>query len=425
MAEEETTGPKTKAKPAPAKRMSDELRVRSFLEMDRERAGPMFRLDTFSGETQLVRQIPLTSKELDKPRPVTDIDVFHCTCWLQSQGFVKISKSMMNTAIDVEATENAYSAAQAMLDNLPEWDGIERVDDFLTAVCGAEVYVDGDDEDAVVRRGEYVKAVSRKLFLSLIARITRPGCKVDTLVVLEGAQGTRKSSLLRAMCFGVDEWFSDSMPPISSKDARAHLAGKMIIELSEVDHLKTAGSDAMKVFLSAQDDKFRPSYGRREVLLKRQCVFIGTTNDTMYLKDMTGNRRFWVIKISEINLELAAAEMPQIWAEALIASKAGETHWFDDHVEAIAREEQEDRTAPEAWTEVIRDWIRTEFGKTTQVVVIIPISQLMSLALGIPFDRQDRSAATRVGMILSKIGAKRTRRGAAGSFVIARNVFFK
>ena len=139
----------------------------------------------------------------------------------------------------------------------------------------------------------YLEAVSRCFFIGAVARVMQPGCKVDNMLVLEGLQGALKSKLLRTLAVH-DDWFSDSLPhSLEAKDARAHLAGKWIVELSELSQFRGSSVETLKSFLSCQIDKFRPAYGRNEVSVPRQCIFVGSTNARTYLHDPTGNRRFW------------------------------------------------------------------------------------------------------------------------------------
>jgi len=321
-------------------------------------AGAMFKLDLFSGETMLVERVPRPGVEpppgLHRPRPTTDIDVTHLIEWIEANGVSgKVSRSIVDAAIQAEGHRNAFSSARQAFDALPVWDGVYRLDSFWERFCGAVVAEEGMDDDAIPRRQRYLKATARCFFIGIVARVltTKPeGEKVDSMVILEGPQGGLKSTLLRVMAFERGDWFSDSMvADLRNKDARAHLAGKLIIELAEMSQLTGTKAETMKAFLSAQDDKFRPSYGRRDVTHIRQCVFVGTTNADDYLVDPTGNRRFWPIKCGKIDIAKAKAEIKQVYAEALIAYRAQEPWWLPDDVEVIAAEEQRARLTDDPW----------------------------------------------------------------------------
>ena len=208
------------------------------------------------------------------------------------------------------------------------------------------------------RRQRYLSAIGRVLFIGIVARIVRPGCKLDTVVIFEGEQGTLKSTLLRSIAFDREEWFSDSMvADLGSKDARQHLQGKLIIELGEMSQLRSTKVEALKQFISAQDDKFRPSYGRRDVMHRRQCVFIGTTNHGNYLVDLTGNRRFLPIACGEINIPKSREWMPQLYAEAINAFSKGERWWLPADIELDAENEQRERLTDDPWEDSARETV--------------------------------------------------------------------
>ena len=144
---------------------------------------------------------------------------------------------------------------------------------------------------------QYIRAVSSKFIISAIARALDPGCKVDTMLILEGPQGKFKSMLLRALAGG-KEYFSDNLPDLQSKDAMDHIRGPWIIEIKELEAFNKTRTTAIKGWLDCQDDRFRPAYGSKTIDFPRRCVFAGTTNSKTYLKDPTGNRRFWPVWIT-------------------------------------------------------------------------------------------------------------------------------
>jgi predicted P-loop ATPase len=377
-------------------------------------AGTMLRFDTFSGRCMLCRPLPRPEVEAERdfrPRPIEDNDATHLMEWLQAETFTGVERGSVNAAIEAEGRRNSYSSAAEHLLSLPEWDGEERLDRFFVNVCGvdvisAELGDDGEREDLI----DYLAALGRCLFIGIVARIMQPGCKVDTIVVLEGEQGSGKSSLARLMALN-DEWFSDSLPAdLSSKDAHAHLLGKLIVEFPEIGQMRRSTIEATKAFMSACDDKFRPSYGRNEVTHKRQCVFIGTTNETTYLKDETGNRRFWPVRCGRIDLDKARAIMPELYAEALHYYQTGEKWWLPDGLRSVVERQQRERVADDVWTAPVTEYVREaqdmafRLGETE---TLIGIADVLSEALKIERGRQDAAASMRVGVILSKMGAGR------------------
>jgi len=375
--------------------------------------GTMFRLDLFSGETLLMRPVPRPGvkpgRKKHKPRDTTDVDITHLMEWLIDNGAKKDpSRSTVDAAVQAEADRNEFSSAQEALDRLPAWDGVYRLDKFWSEVCGAQLIEEGMDDLQSFRRQRYLAATAKCFFISIIARILRPGCKVDSVVILEGPQGSLKSTLLRVICLDKDEWFSDSMvTDLGSKDARQHLRGKLIIEMAEMSQLKGSKVESLKAFLSAQDDKYRPSYGRRDIMHKRQCVFIGTTNHDDYLVDLTGNRRFWPIRCGEINISKARELMPQLYAEAIAAFYRGEQWWLPAEVELLAEAEQRDRLTDDPWEKVAAELVADKKNSASSMYAWVTTAELLQRV--ITLDRQDRAAEMRAGTLLVKLGGRRAK----------------
>jgi predicted P-loop ATPase len=394
---------------------ASELEVGRILREEEELgAGTMFKLDTFSGATLLMRPIPRPGVKIStkhKPRDTTDIDITHLIEWLQANGGGdKVARGKVDAAVQAEGARNAFSSAQEALDALPAWDGVYRLEKFWTDVCKVVAHEEGMDDLETHKRLRYLQATAKCLFIGIVARILRPGCKLDTIAILEGPQGSLKSTLLRVMAFDKDEWFSDSMvTDLGSKDARQHLRGKLIVELAEMSQLRGSKVESLKAFISAQDDKYRPSYGRRDVMYHRQCVFIGTTNHDDYLVDLTGNRRFWPIKCGEVDIHKARAMMPQLYAEAIAAFYKGEQWWLPPDVELLAEEEQRARLTDDPWEGGAVEAVAFErkravaddkpffFMTTTHVLETIKVRR----------EDWNKGMEMRAGLLLTKLGGKR------------------
>ena len=186
-------------------------------------------------------------------------------------------------AVTKVADDRAYHPIREFIESLPEWDKIPRVDTLLVDYLGAA--------DTA-----YVRAVTRKTLCAAISRVLRPGCKFDSMLVLNGPQGVGKSTLIAKLA---GEWFSDSLNLGDTKDKTAaeKLQGYWILEIGELAGLKKAEVETLRSFLSRQNDIYRAAFGKRATPHLRQCVFFGTTNaESGYLRDTTGNRRFWPVK---------------------------------------------------------------------------------------------------------------------------------
>ena len=227
------------------------------------------------------------------------------------------------------------------------WDGVERLDTLFIDYLGAE-------------DTGYTRAVTRKMFTAAVARCFRPGCKFDQICILSGKQGIGKSLLLSRMG---REWFNDSITSFDGKDARENLRGVWIVELGELTAFSRSESEAAKQFLSQTEDRYRAAYGRRTVQYPRRCVFFGTSNGSDFLRDTTGNRRFWPIdccferRTRVVHDDLTPSEVDQLWAEAMARYNAGEDLMLRDELHAAALAEQQAHTERDPWEGAIADFL--------------------------------------------------------------------
>jgi predicted P-loop ATPase len=239
-----------------------------------------------------------------------------------------------------EPQERRFHPLKQQIESV-EWDGIERLDMWLIAHCGV------DDS-------QYSRIVGRRTLISAIARLYRPGCQCDTMLILEGAQGARKSSLIKSLSFGS---VNDSKIDIRSKDGPLSIRGVWFVELAELEAFRGIAAEAIRSFLTVAVDRYRLPYGKFNSAFPRSCVFVGTTNDRQYLTDGTGNRRFWPVKTGMIDLAGVEENRGQLWAEALHAYRSGERWWIDeDQAEAeLFRSEQSDRVIHDEREELLDD----------------------------------------------------------------------
>lgn len=258
-------------------------------------------------------------------------------------------KDRISDAVSLCCHRNKINAVQDYLKSLPEWDGVPRVETLYIDYLGAA-------------DSAYTRAVARTSLTAAVARAMIPGIKYDYMPVLAGPQGLGKSTLLRLLA---PKWFNDSLTTFDGKDAYETIQGSWIMELAELVGMSKADDNKIKQFLSKQEDIFREPYGRRTGRYPRRCVFFGTTNEEEFLRDHTGNRRFWPVECGvqqpakSVFTELAA-NVPQIWAEALTLWHNGEKLYLLPEVEAYAKQAQEEHSEHSAKEGVIRDFLDRE-----------------------------------------------------------------
>lgn len=318
------------------------------------------------------------------------------------------SKDKIFDAVNVVAGENAFHPVRDYLDACT-WDGVPRVETLLIDYLGAE-------DDA------YTRAVTRKTLAAAVARIYRPGCKFDYMLTLRGRQGLGKSALIAKLG---GEWFSDTFSTIQGKEAYEQVLGVWLMEVGELAGMRKAEAETIKLYISKQADRFRPAYGRRLQEFPRQCIFIGTTNETEFLRDTTGNRRFWVVDTphnprKDMWEDLTPATIQQVWGEAVEIFKQGEELFLSKELEAVAREVQSayeednpraglvaeylDRLLPEGWENqdlhTRRLWLETDAVGVTKRQTVSIIEVWAEALCGNP-DRMDRYAIKEVRDIMA------------------------
>lgn len=267
-----------------------------------------------------------------------------------------------------------------------KWDGQKRLATWLVDFAGAE-------------DTEFVRAVSRLVLVAAVRRVLKPGSKFDTVLVLEGIQGTGKSSLIQVMAS--DEFYSDQ--DILAFDARTQveaLEGVWLYELSELAGMKHTDKNKIKAFVSRSKDRARPAYARYAVDRPRRCIFIGTTNDDEYLKDETGNRRFWPVRTGEIDLEGLRECRDQLWAEAVHRENNGESIVLPKSLWGVAAVEQSKRLEVDGWEPLLEDLCGVVHGGWEYVLS----REVMENAIGLGGDRIQRYHWNRLGRALRGLG---------------------
>jgi predicted P-loop ATPase len=260
--------------------------------------------------------------------------------WLQRRAGVLVNSAIAAEAVQAVAMDNPYHPVQDYVRGLV-WDCKPRIDNWLTFYMGVE-------------STNYTKATGAKWLISAVARAMNPGCKADCVLLIEGKQGLGKSTALRILAS--DEWFTDHISTLGSKDAMLELAGNWIVELAELD-ARRSEQETIKAFLSRTYDKFRAPYGRRIEAFPRSCVFAASCNDQTPLRDATGARRWWSVLATTIDTELLARDRDQLWAEAYRRWREGASWWLEtDELKADAASEADKRYDPGAWDDLITVW---------------------------------------------------------------------
>ena len=328
-----------------------------------------------------------TGLPMNGVRILSEVDAYFHTSTVNSlPGGHAIKDRTIHKAMVLVANQNPIDPWQDWLSGL-QWDGVIRLDTLASTYFGVTVGDDGLEN-----------LMLRKLMVAVVARQFRPGAKFDAMLVLEGAQGIRKSSALRSLFGGpyVASWEHD----FNTKDFRQQLQGNICIEVAELASFQRSEMNAIKSILSETVDVFRPSYGRSVERRPRRCVMIGTSNDSAYLTDADGNRRFWPMQCARlIDTDALEHDREQIFAESVVAFNRGgvDARWWELPGRVIT--EQAERMQVDPWLDILRSFL---LGRQT-----CRLPQLMVRPLDIPVERQTSGTARRIAGLMRQLGWKR------------------
>lgn len=281
-----------------------------------------------------------------------DIDLILVKRWLADSFGVEPATNAILEATSLVGHRLRIHPVRDWLESLT-WDGTPRLDTWIKDYC------EGEAEEP------FLSQASRKFILAMVKRVFEPGCQWDYVLVLEGKQGRYKSSIARALAS--DRWFMDNLPDLKDKDAMLNLQGKWLIELGELTSVKRSDYNLVKAYLVRRTDTVRPHYGRIMADVPRQSVFIGTVNEGQYLKDPTGNRRYWPVKVGNCDVAGLTSVRDQLFAEAMSIYRAKtEILMLDEAATAQATEAQEDRRVEDDESEMrdaLREYMDSETAK--------------------------------------------------------------
>lgn len=320
-----------------------------------------------------------------------DADDVRAQAWLERNYDLSLSPGAISGALRVAAERNRYHPVREYLQDL-RWDGTPRLRALFRDYFQAEA-------------SPYLDLVSLWWPVSAVARVFAPGCKVDSMIILEGEQGAGKSSALATLAVR-KEWFLDSAIMVGEKDGYDILRGKWIIEFAELDSWRRADQGRLKQYITQASDSYRAAYGRHSADHLRQCVFAGTTNEDVYLEDPTGSRRFYPIRCGAIQLERLYADRDQLWAEALHFYRQKDFRWWPVTAQEheLCREAQATRYVSDVWEELIQNWLSSTTGMLTHSEDRLTTTMIATTCLDIPAERLTRGFQTRIGNVLRALG---------------------
>ena len=292
---------------------------------------------------------------------VSDVTLERIALEFEEHYRYKVTDKALRASVIMVAEERTIEPIKQWLLELPEWDGERRIEPFFQDVLHAKI-PNGCER--------LVNEMSVKWFISCVARIMQPGCKMDTCLVLVGPKGMRKSTALKLLAG--EEWFSDSNINISHKDSYEllHQSGVWIWELAEMHALQGKTAANAKQFLTSASDRYRPAYAKMPVQRQRRTVFTASTNDYQFLSDGP-ERRFWIVEVgAKIETEYIHENRAQLWAEALHWYRENIIWWLEEESEETLMEYQQSFIIDDPWTFKVLECIKNNSGFATTIQIM-------------------------------------------------------
>ena len=322
-------------------------------------------------------------------QPIEDSDLIEMRLMMEAQDFEPPVNDLLQTVVK-HAKTNSFHPVREYLKGL-RWDGVKRLDFWLHQCLGAP-------------QTPFNKLVGRKTLIAAVARAMRPGCKVDTVLVLEGPQGIKKSTAIAAL-FN-EEWTAESVNLFDQHNKMVmSMMGAWVVELAEFVAIAKRDQNTVKGILSMRNDRVVLPYAKIASDHPRQCVFFGTINpgDMGYLTDKTGNRRYWPVEVAKADIGLIEDRRDQLWAEAFRAYLDGERWWLEEEEYALAGDIVSDREEYDVWEEILANRIGHKSAELNRPVDALSVADALQL-LGLPNERMGRAEQLRAANVLRRLG---------------------
>ena len=343
------------------------------------------RLNEFDGSTMI--RVPGSDELL----PVNGTTATEMVIWLEFVYGMRTTEERVGKSLNEAAMHDRYHPVRDYL-RATKWDGNPRVRRLLSGYLGAA--------DSSLH-----ESLSMRWMLTAVARVMRPGCKVDTTLILVGKQGARKSTAIRVLA---GEYSADTLLDLGSKDLYESIHGVWIYELAELDSFRKAEWPKIKAILSSAKDRYRRPYSPAAEARERQCIFIGTTNDAHFLGDPTGSRRFWPVTVGErVDIPSLIRDRDQLWAEAVYLFDQGHKWWLTDEEADAMHEEAENYRSRHPWFEKIEPWLDMQAGHVT-------MADVLEKAIGKDAGQWHQGDSKIAGEVLRELGWTNERRRIGG-----------
>lgn len=311
-----------------------------------------FVYDEFKGDIKIIKPLPWDDSTKFRYREPLEVDFTQLRAFFQTQNINVGSNSEMRQIIEVAASKNTIHPVRNYFNSL-RWDGTERLDTWIMDYCNIDYSVGTD----------YLTAVGKCFLIAAVKRIFNPGEPFHHMLVLEGRQAAKKSSLFRELCtFKGEVYFQDKLTfeDVRNKYLAAHLQGNIMVEFQEMSGFNTFDRNRIKSWITQTEDEIQPKFKNEIIKYPRQFVLGGTTNESSWMNDPTGGRRFWPVAVGDININGIAEIKEQLWAEAVFRAKQGEMHYMNENDPAYlqGQYEQGQRYDSHVWEELIAAYIR-------------------------------------------------------------------